>query len=187
MMLESKIAHALKEHQIIKEADLEIYEYGLRTLTLKIISYLFAIVIAVLLRRLLAFAVILLCFMSIRKYAGGFHEDTAVKCFVVSQILFVAIEISSKYLALQNWGVWSGVFVEILGLVFIIKKAPVESVHHRLTDGQKRKYRRIALVSCSIWCLLEILLYVLNQMDYLMVIALSLGVQGILTIIPEKK
>lgn len=187
MKIEGRIAQTLKENQIIKEEDIEIYEYGLRTLKLKFISYLFAMIIAVLFGRLLAFAVILLCFMSIRRYAGGFHEDTAIKCFVVSQIMFVVIELGSKYLVLQNWGIWFCVVMEILGIAFIMKNAPVESAHHRLTNEQKGKYRRIALASCSIWCLLEIILYILNQMDYLMVVALSLGIQGILTIIPEKK
>lgn len=181
------LVNVMNNNRIIKEDDIEIYRYGLRTLKLKLISYLFAMLIAFILGRFAFFAVILVCFMSVRRYAGGFHEDTAVKCFIVSQILFVLLEVSSEYIIKSEPGIMISVIMGIIGTGLIIKNAPIESIHHRLSDKQKIKFRNIALVSCSVWNVSMLFLYYFKAYEFLVVIALSLGVQGILTVIPEKK
>ena len=187
MKLEDRLVNVMLNNNIIREDDREIYRYGLRTLKLKLISYMSAMIIAVLLGRLSYFAVILVSFMSVRKYAGGFHEDTAVKCFVVSQILFIILEVGSKYIVRYDIGVMTAVILGIIGTVLIMKNAPVESVHHRLSDKQKCKYRKIALISCCVWNLIILGLFFLKEYEYIVVAALSLSFQGILTVIPERK
>ena len=185
--MEEKIVVMMLNHNIIKEQDREIYKYGLCTLKHKLISFAAAVVIALILRKLSILLLLLVCMMPIRRYAGGFHESSAVRCFIVSQLMFVAMELIVDRAASSDIGMIIALLGAAVGSIIIIKKAPVESVNRPLLERQVKKYRRIALVLCAVWNLAMVALYYCNMPRYVFVIALVLTVQGILLIIPEHK
>lgn len=186
--MEERIIVMMLNHNIISERDKEIYKYGLRTLRQKLISMAAAIIIALILGKLNILLLLLVCMMPIRRYAGGFHERTPFRCFVVSQLMFIVMElIVDDKAASSDIGIMIAVFGAVAGSIIIIKKAPVESVNRRLLQRQKIKYRNIALILCALWDFALVALYYCHLNEFVFVISLILSVQGILLIIPEHK
>lgn len=185
--MEERIIVMMLNHNIISERDKEIYKYGLRTLRQKLISMAAAIIIALILGKLNILLLLLLCMMPIRRYAGGFHERTPFRCFVVSQLMFIVMELIVDKAASSDIGIMIAVFGAVAGSIIIIKKAPVESVNRRLLQRQKIKYRNIALILCALWDFALVALYYCHLNEFVFVISLILSVQGILLIIPEHK
>lgn len=89
------------EANIIKKEEIEIYCFGLECLFLKIITFTSYLVIAILMKRLKEFAVIMLVFIPLRRNAGGYHAKTRGKCYLLScgilAVTLVACEIRLEF------------------------------------------------------------------------------------------
>lgn len=99
----------------------------------------------VLLRQLVYSVIFLVVFLLIRSYAGGYHSKSALKCYVMSVVCFVASCILKKALekfALCRWWVVCG--ISMIMVIAIICLSPVESANKPLTPEQRQKNKIIS-------------------------------------------
>ena len=184
--MEDKIIVMMIERGIIKEHDRALYTYGLRTFRHRVVNALVVIAIAIVLHKTEVVFLILLCMLSLRKYAGGFHESSAIRCFFVSQLMFIMMELTVDvgsanqicYIIATTGSIW--------GSVMIILKAPAGSMNRPLLERQILKYRKLALGFCAGWNVIMVILHHMMLYKFVFVIAMVLTVQGVLLVIPEK-
>lgn len=98
----------------------------------------------------------LFCFSALRKYAGGYHADTPIRCYFLSFItLFIAL-MGIKILQCDDN---VGILIQTINLLIIIFLSPIDSVVHRLEYEEKKEYgtraKKIALIYYVLYCILK--------------------------------
>ena len=149
----------MEENGIIESEDEELYIYGLEIVQVKLIAGILAFVLSIFIRTTLFLCLLLVFLIPIRKYAGGIHAKSKWVCLVISEAVLVIAELAYKF---NFYSEISNAIMLLLGSVMIIIKSPYESVNHRLTDGQRKKYRRISYVLCLSYLLIYLLLHMLG-------------------------
>lgn len=116
-------------------------------------------------------------FMMLRKFSGGFHAKTPLRCMAIfSFLLFLCIKIIFELSC--NWKLL--IVTAIMGGSLIIF-SPVDSQKHRLEKQQKEQYRKVVCEFVMFFLILIFILWKLNAQKYAVSIAvgiwLSAGLQ----------
>lgn len=136
----------LLDNQIIKEEDMEVYEYGLTLLigTIgKIIGFIIIGLLTGLLKEILVFIIF---FSSLRLQAGGYHAKTVLSCFLGTlvligfAILFIKI-LPTSYQPLFN------LFSIVISILLVCLYSPLESENRPLTEEEKTLYRKRSILA----------------------------------------
>lgn len=153
-------ADQLQEMGIIRKDEIAIYRYGfdaLFTALLQLVSiFCLAIVVGNFFETLLFF----LAFIPLRIYAGGYHANTRLKCYLLS---------------LTNYGLFSLALLLIPGdlyfmvilfgcifsCVIVLKYAPIVHANRKVSDDSKKHYRKVSIAIGSIEVLLLLTLQVI--------------------------
>ena len=72
---------------VLRQEDKSLYQYGYHIMIEYFLNVLAAVIIAVLFR---AFEIVIIftsAFMLLRSYAGGYHADSGLRCFVLSALM----------------------------------------------------------------------------------------------------
>lgn len=122
------------------------------------IYFLVAALTAIFTNSILASIVFLIFFFLIRKFAGGYHADTYLRCHIISwvnQILMVLLYKMLPTIFLKPLTL----FFILTGTIFIFLFAPVENKSKPLSVKEKEKY---AVLSKSIVAFAAIMVIVLS-------------------------
>lgn len=137
--LSCKITEWFVDKKIISSDEREIYQYSVEVLLSDAIYLFVAFLTALLTNSLLASIAFLLGFLLLRKFSGGYHASTYLRChflFWVNQILMIAV----YYLLPGEYSrIASLIFISI-SIVCVFVLAPVENENKPLSDKEKRKY-----------------------------------------------
>ena len=114
----------------ISASDVELYEYG-------IYSFLFTLCPLGLM--------LIIPFILIRKFCGGFHFQSPVLCGIVSTLVLTAFLLGIRLvLDTSGYGWWCAVL--LLAAAQIIVFSPIDSEGRRLTQNEKKVFKKIAIV-----------------------------------------
>lgn len=183
-MIEKLGTHLYNKH-IFSLEQKEIFVYGMSVLWLLLINWSAVFGISIILGTVKETALFLCLFIPIRKYAGGFHASSALKCFICSQlIIFVFVQLS-MYPYIDNYIIL--LIVALLSAKIILKKSPVTSVYHPLSEGQRNKYTKISKTITLLYVFVACSSLTIHCWLLFKTITLALILQSILLIIPEQK
>ena len=153
-----------------KREDADIIAFGVKYGLITLAEILGMVVISFLMRELIPGAVILIAFISIRVYAGGYHAKTLPRCVVMSTILFTLIILGYKMLYLPI--IVKGLIALFLGVLILIF-SPVENDNRRLSENEKKVFKNRALLFYSISLIIFMLIKKLSNIlvwAYLMIL-----------------
>lgn len=145
-MIEKKIKNiteAMAIHGIIAYEDEELYIYGMMQGLIMIFNIATTIVIGLLLGMVWQSLLLMISYIPLRTYAGGYHARTQIKCYVLSVFLVIGMLLLVKFSSEWNYilpmlSCISG------GVIFLL--APLEDVNKPLDAIQKSKYRKTARI-----------------------------------------
>lgn len=163
------------QHSNVKREDADIIAFGVKYGLITLAEILGMVVISFLMRELIPGAVILIAFISIRVYAGGYHAKTLPRCVVMSTILFTLIILSYKMLYLPI--IVKGLIALFLGVLILIF-SPVENDNRRLSENEKKVFKNRALLFYSISLIIFMLIKKLSNIlvwAYLMILVVLIG------------
>ncbi|WP_301956016.1 accessory gene regulator B family protein [uncultured Eubacterium sp.] len=163
------------QHSDVKREDADIIAFGVKYGLITLAEILGMVVISFLMRELIPGAVILIAFISIRVYAGGYHAKTLPRCVVMSTILFTLIILGYKMLYLPI--IVKGLIALFLGVLILIF-SPVENDNRRLSENEKKVFKNRALLFYSISLIIFILIKKLSNIlvwAYLMILVVLIG------------
>lgn len=158
------------QHSDAKRKDADIIAFGVKYGLITLAEILGMVVISFLMRELIPGAVILIAFISIRVYAGGYHAKTLPRCVVMSTILFTLIILGYKMLYLPI--IVKGLIALFLGVLILIF-SPVENDNRRLSENEKKVFKNRALLFYSISLIIFMLIKKLSNIlvwAYLMIL-----------------
>lgn len=176
--LSCKIARYMTDRKIIVSDEEEICQYGVQQLLTMTLNLVCTVVLGVIYGMLPESILIMVLYIPLRSYAGGFHAKTSFRCFIYSLIMMVLLLSVIKFLSLGNIicsviSIMSGILIYFISPV-PDKNKPLDKTEYNVF---RRKSRQILVA--------EILVYavsVLMQWYIIMeCVSLSLGmVEGML-------
>lgn len=160
----------LIKHNAIESEDRELYEYAIYSFIITFSPLFLVLLISSIIGKLLEGIVIIIPFMVLRKFSGGFHAKKAGTCFISSCILlFLCINAASYIIC--NY------VLKILTLgaaISLCILSPVDSENRRLTDTEKVVYKKTTRFIVIFFIAVFILLLIAEKEEYAICIAIGL-------------
>lgn len=164
------VVNWLVQYNVINETEKELYQYGLYSLLLLISPFILASGIGFCVGSMKHGIMLILPFVVIRKFSGGYHAKHLRYCILGSCILLflsITLSIHMKY----DWklGIITGI-----ASVSLIVFSPIDSENRRLDIDEKRRYKKITAFCVILFGLLNIFFFFLEMHIY--TICFSIGV-----------
>ncbi len=167
----------LIESGVIEASDRELYEYAIHSLWLSVAPLLLALVFGILMGVPWKAVLMILPFMAIRKFSGGFHAKRERTCLIVSSLLIVLCIYGAAHL---EYSAVISICLMLAG-ISLITFSPIDSENRRLDDDEKSRYKAITAVMATVFAVLHLLLLVFGLRSAAVCIAvgmiLSAGLQ----------
>lgn len=159
--LAENITYILIKHNIVDTENREVYCYGLETLLLNISLIVFFSLISILLNELIFLLGFMLFFIPVRIFAGGFHAEKSIVCFVLSLLLFTLSLLIFKYQPNIHKNILA-VLLCLISVILILILAPFKNKNHTLSE---RQYKRNKIILSIIMALDFVAFYILISFD----------------------
>jgi accessory gene regulator B len=144
-----RVADYLEARKAVDEDAREVIVYGTQILVSTTLNIAAAVAAAAVFGRLPETAVFVLVFVFLRRYAGGYHADTYLTCFLsfmgVLGILFVLLALLP-----EEYRFRLVVLLSLLSVALVFRYAPVDHPNKPATFEEKCRYRRIARVLAAV-------------------------------------
>lgn len=146
---------------IIDESQKEIYVYGLKMLFYKIVYACILIAMCFLLKRNF-FELVLYygCYMSIRKYSGGYHAKSIQMCMFLFGLTYLFLDV---FVSIQlHIPVGLCVLFASVMIYIIYTNSPIDCENKRLSEEYKVKVKKITGYILLGWFLTMVILTILH-------------------------
>lgn len=92
-------------------------------------------------------------FAPIRKFAGGFHASTHIRCYIISTLVFLCCALASIYLSFSNLTL---IAISIITWLIVFVLSPVAANNKPLKKMQRIRNRKISLLIVSVEAIVAI-------------------------------
>lgn len=138
----NSIAEWLIECDIVKETEKELYSYALYSFFLSLSPLLMTIGFGLLMGCVKQSLVLILPFLVIRKFSGGYHTKHLWSCFLCSCLLVPLCLIVSFYCKCH----WQLGIVTVAAAVSLVIFSPIEHPNNPLCQKEKKRYKKIVVI-----------------------------------------
>lgn len=153
------ITNWLIKNNEIDKADKELYQYALYSFFLTLSPMLLAIVLGGVMGCLKESVCIILPFMFIRKFSGGYHAKHSGTCLICSSLLLSLCIGVSMYAKCNRYLFLLTFFASIMLIIF----SPIEHENRRLDHEEKRRYKIIASILVLLFGILSIVCFMFHK------------------------
>lgn len=150
-----QITYWLVKKEVIPKADYEIYEFGIFQLVMNVIDIISILVLALSFDEILPTICFVISFVSLRKYAGGYHASTISRCYFITITVTLLCIFCIKYVVLPS-SVMLGIGLVVNTIIVLF--APVQNRNKELDDVECVIYRRKALLIWGMECAVMLIL-----------------------------
>ena len=137
------ISLCLEEKVINKDSD--VYRYGFESILSSYLSILVVLLTGIAIHHKLIALLYLIVFYFIRKYSGGYHCNSYLKCMIFTDLTFIL-----SVIMISNMNYKMLIPLSILSSFFSIKKAPICHANKPFTNAQKKVFKQ---KNCYIICI----------------------------------
>ncbi len=134
-----------------------LYEYGIYTFLFNLAPILLVIGIGICFGMVLESILMIIPFMLIRKFCGGFHLKSSVACFFSSTAVLALFLLGIRWTLRHDQLMIFGILT-FLSAVSIIVFSPIDSKERRLTEKERIVFKKTAIAIAVIIALLSGLL-----------------------------
>lgn len=175
------IADYLCNNETIKEDEKDIYIYGYEIMLSNVVNFLIILSLSLFLNQLIDGFLFYITFIITRQYCGGYHANTYLKCnlifgFLCLQTLFFS-NILYPYISFISLMI---LFFIYIGCIF--EYAPIDNEYKRLSEKDKKKYRKISIWISVLWLVVDILLF-FTAKEYAITLTITLVIIAMLMVI----
>lgn len=134
-----KITEWLILEKIISSEESEIYQYSVEVLISDFLYMSIAVLTAIITDSFIASIVFFVGFLTLRKFSGGYHASTYLRChflFWLNQLIMIMLY---KLVSFEHSRILSLLFI-LISIVCVFMLAPVGNENKPLSVNEKRKY-----------------------------------------------
>ena len=160
--LSDSIAGFLISMGIISDDDRELYSYAAYNIIFKAVPIIVLFILSICMDKIIENAIIVLVFLSIRKYAGGFHFNKPALCLFGSSVVMAVLLVLSDriYTSLLMYAVL------LISVIIIVCLSPLDSDKRKLDDTEIKEYKIKAVIVLLVILALYTLLCVCHKIIY---------------------
>lgn len=153
------VTRKLQENNTIDEEQYEICRYGLQQGFTVILNVVTTLIIGMIMRGLLYAVVFTILYIPLRSNAGGYHAKTAIRCYLYSILLMIAVLLAIKYLPIPSF---ICIIIFAISITVICILAPIEDANKPLDEIEVKVYHKRTLIILAIESMLFIIGLALN-------------------------
>lgn len=157
-------------YKVINDIDKELYKYALYSFFLLITPLIFAGSIGFCMGSLKHGVALIVPFIVLRKFCGGYHAKNLYTCILGSGFLLFLCIILSLH-AKCDWKLATGTIIASLSLIFY---SPMDNENRKLDINEKKAYKSITIFCVIFFELLDVTLFLLGKHIY--TICFSIGI-----------
>ncbi len=176
-----RITDYLIARGVSKSAERDYYIYGCEMLLLKLVNVGTLLVIATVMGKSVEGIILLLTFMTLRKYTGGFHLGSALSCYIFTALVYgISLYVCTEY----RFGKGMCLVIVLISYVVIASCAPIDNPNLNLTVGEvkamKRQLRKILLVLLVVFV---ILIFCGEDIIYMSPMVMGIGLDALFMVV----
>ncbi len=137
--LSQRIGNELVHSNVIEAEDAEIYIYGINQILVSVLNVSSSLIIGLIFGVFLEIAVFMATYIPLRSFAGGYHANTPLRCYIFSVIMLIIVSSGMKYLHLTEWVYYA---VLLAAALIVLVFAPVEDRNKPLDEIEHKVYKR---------------------------------------------
>ena len=149
------IAKWLINHEAIRREEYDLYVYAAHSLIMTLAPLGLALLIGVVLGHTATAVTIILPFMVIRKFSGGYHAKKAWVCLISSSLILGGCICATEYIT-YSYGLIS---VMLIAAVLLMLNSPIESENRRLDAQEWCIYKKVAIGLVAFSVLMSFICY----------------------------
>lgn len=143
----SKLIEFFVSNDLIKNEDKEIYKYAVNIILSSLIHIATVMIIGLCFNLFIESLVFYFSFIAIRKFAGGYHAKTPVRCYLFSFASNIIILCLVKWLSsINTLFIFIFIIFELLCVVLILLISPLDTENNPLTGQEKKMYRMLTSI-----------------------------------------
>jgi accessory gene regulator B len=184
MSVSEKITDGLVNNGVITNEDRELYAYGFYTGALMLLNVVTTLVIGLIFGMVLESIVLMMVYIPLRSYSGGYHAKTAFHCYLFSTIAMLAALLGIKLI------VWTGFICLIAALVtggMIFLLSPVENANKPLDQIETVVYKKRARTIFIIFLGIALIFWSIGQKLISVCIVMTFILHSIMLILGDLK
>lgn len=174
-----KISQKLVLNKIITSLEEELYTYGIQQGLVLLLNIITALLVGFIMGMVWECIIILLTYIPLRTYAGGYHSNSPVRCYIYSLGVIILQLYSITFISSQI----SMFMISILAGSFIFCFAPVESINKPLTNNERIIYRKKARTILVIEEIIILFSIILRSEKISIIITTTIIVTMIMTVV----
>ncbi len=141
----SKVVKKLIDSAVISDTEQELYLYGFFVLISQILYFTLTIIFGIILDIVLESVVFYIAFQFIRRYAGGIHASSELKCAVATTTSIFLCLFCVKLCETSNIQVFV-LMLTALSSAFIFVFCPLDTPEKPLTEKEYKYFRKISRI-----------------------------------------
>jgi len=153
------VTRKLQENNTIDEEQYEICRYGLQQGFTVILNVVTTLIIGMIMKGLLYAVVFTILYIPLRSNAGGYHAKTAIRCYLYSILLMIAVLLAIKHIAIPSF---ICIIIFVISIAVICILAPIEDSNKPLDEIEVKVYHKRTLIILAIESMLFIIGLALN-------------------------
>ena len=156
----SKLIEFFVSNDLIKNEDKEIYEYAANIILSSLIHIATVMILGLCFNLFIESLVFYFSFIAIRKFAGGYHAKTPVRCYLFSFASNIIILCLVKWLSsINTLFIFIFIIFELLCVVLILLISPLDTENNPLTGQEKKMYRMLTSI-------ITILIFIISSLCF---------------------
>lgn len=156
--------------KVIKDDDREIYQYGFEQVFSSLLNIATMLLLGIILGKIYQSLVLILSFMALRSYSGGYHANTPLHCYLLTVMSISAALSIMKFVTIDRF-ICLGLL--ILSSVVILLLSPIGSKNKPLDEIEKIIYRKKTIIVWSVETCVAIVFIILDITEIHIAITLA--------------
>lgn len=161
-MISDMMAFYLLNKKLITEDELPIYKYGLGAFVNSFSQIILLFLLGLCYRMVFETVAFLLVFVLIRRFTGGYHANTKLKCLLSSVLIWFIATSLGKVTFSINVIFLTYVIIVISSFFITFKYAPVEHRNKPLSKSVYLQNKKLGRICTSVCLVIGILMYFID-------------------------
>lgn len=181
--LSKSAANNLVRWGVVSGDSVDVCSYGIYILLNTVLNFLTTALIGVMFDMVLESIVLLISYLILRSYGGGYHADTPFRCYVISVAIIMCSLGCIKFFDITQYFYYLLLIVGV-GVVFIL--APVENINKPLDECEYKTYRKMSFIVIFTELIVLVVMHFIFQ-NIFKVIVIAIFIEGIMLILGKIK
>lgn len=177
--LSEHIVQWLIKNEVIFEEERELYEYATFNRIFTVLPFLMIVPFCLMTNTMINGIVVCVTFLALRRYAGGYHAKTPMKCWAYSSLLMTVLIYGTTIIE-NNSIILTFVSIAVCSICFF---SPIDSENRRLDVSEKKRYRKYSRCISLMFLGFYIMFSVLSENALAIMIAMGIMFSGALQLV----